>query len=158
MEMLTCDISSSKLSSFAICCSSCGSPAGQIFPTRSITEASLSMFEDWLSNNWPSEGEIQLHNLHVNTIIYFPSRPLLLRIYIFVGREWRELVCGPVSARLSQLGDSETDQDTGSATVSVDLQLATDNLIPDTPQQHYSGVIGMTIVHRITLVLQSEIL
>ena len=68
-------------------------------------------------------------------------------------------MCGPVSARLSQLGDSETDQDTGSATVSVDLQpLATDNLIPDTPQQHYLGVIGMTIVHRITLVLQSEIL
>ena len=28
MEILTCDISSSKLSSFAICCSSCGSPAG----------------------------------------------------------------------------------------------------------------------------------
>uniref|UniRef100_A0A453P2B1 Uncharacterized protein n=2 Tax=Aegilops tauschii subsp. strangulata TaxID=200361 RepID=A0A453P2B1_AEGTS len=84
MEILTCDISSSKLSSFAICCSSCGSPAGQIFPTRSITEASLSMSEDWLSNNWPSEGEIQLHNLHVNTIIYFPSCPLLLRIYIFV--------------------------------------------------------------------------
>uniref|UniRef100_M8BUM8 Uncharacterized protein n=1 Tax=Aegilops tauschii TaxID=37682 RepID=M8BUM8_AEGTA len=65
MEILTCDISSSKLSSFAICCSSCGSPAGQIFPTRSITEASLSMSEDWLSNNWPSEGEIQLHNLHI---------------------------------------------------------------------------------------------
>uniref|UniRef100_A0A8R7K5X1 Uncharacterized protein n=1 Tax=Triticum urartu TaxID=4572 RepID=A0A8R7K5X1_TRIUA len=64
MEILTCDISSSKLSSFAICCSSCGSPAGQIFPTRSITEASLSMSEDWVSNNWPSEGEIQLHNLH----------------------------------------------------------------------------------------------
>uniref|UniRef100_A0A8R7K2I6 Uncharacterized protein n=1 Tax=Triticum urartu TaxID=4572 RepID=A0A8R7K2I6_TRIUA len=84
MEILTCDISSSKLSSFAICCSSCGSPAGQIFPTRSITEASLSMSEDWVSNNWPSEGEIQLHNLHVNTIIYFPSCPLLLHIYIFV--------------------------------------------------------------------------
>uniref|UniRef100_A0A8R7QPD8 Uncharacterized protein n=1 Tax=Triticum urartu TaxID=4572 RepID=A0A8R7QPD8_TRIUA len=84
MEILTCDISSSKLSSFAICCSSCGSPAGQIFPTRSITEASLSMYEDWVSNNWPSEGEIQLHNLRVNTIIYFPSCPLLLRIYIFV--------------------------------------------------------------------------
>ena len=68
-------------------------------------------------------------------------------------------MCWPVLACLSQLGDSETDQDTGSATASVDLQpLATDNLIPDTPQQHYSGVIGMTIVHRITLVLQSEIL
>ena len=68
-------------------------------------------------------------------------------------------MCGPVSARLSQLGDSETDQDTGSASASVDLQpLAIDNLIPDTPQQHYLGVIGMTIVQRITLVLQSEIL
>uniref|UniRef100_A0A453P297 Uncharacterized protein n=1 Tax=Aegilops tauschii subsp. strangulata TaxID=200361 RepID=A0A453P297_AEGTS len=73
MEILTCDISSSKLSSFAICCSSCGSPAGQIFPTRSITEASLSMSEDWLSNNWPSEGEIQLHNLHVLIFLYWKN-------------------------------------------------------------------------------------
>jgi hypothetical protein len=29
-------------------------------------EPPLSMSEDKLAHNWPSEGEIQLHNLHVN--------------------------------------------------------------------------------------------
>ena len=34
-------------------------------------EPPLSMSEDKLPHNWPSEGEIQLRNLHVNTLFFF---------------------------------------------------------------------------------------
>uniref|UniRef100_A0A453FX42 ABC transporter domain-containing protein n=1 Tax=Aegilops tauschii subsp. strangulata TaxID=200361 RepID=A0A453FX42_AEGTS len=39
-------------------------------------EAPLSMSEDGLAHNWPSEGEIQLHNLHVK---YAPQLPFVLK-------------------------------------------------------------------------------
>jgi hypothetical protein len=41
-------------------------------------EAPLSISGDDLPRNWPSEGEIQLHNLHVNTLISLSSCPPLL--------------------------------------------------------------------------------
>uniref|UniRef100_A0A3B6ENG0 ABC transporter C family member 13 n=1 Tax=Triticum aestivum TaxID=4565 RepID=A0A3B6ENG0_WHEAT len=39
-------------------------------------EAPLSISEDGLAHNWPSEGEIQLHNLHVK---YAPQLPFVLK-------------------------------------------------------------------------------
>ncbi|VAH81743.1 unnamed protein product [Triticum turgidum subsp. durum] len=39
-------------------------------------EAPLLMSEDGLAHNWPSEGEIQLHNLHVK---YAPQLPFVLK-------------------------------------------------------------------------------
>jgi hypothetical protein len=41
-------------------------------------EAPLSISGDGLPHNWPSKGEIQLHDLHVNTLIPLSSRPPLL--------------------------------------------------------------------------------
>jgi hypothetical protein len=40
-------------------------------------EPSLSMSGDKLPYNWPSEGEIQLQNLHVNALILSPPVYLL---------------------------------------------------------------------------------
>jgi hypothetical protein len=34
-------------------------------------EPPLSLPEDKLLHNWPSEGEIQLRNLHVNALLFF---------------------------------------------------------------------------------------
>ncbi|CAO2185872.1 unnamed protein product [Urochloa humidicola] len=39
-------------------------------------EPPLSMFEDKLAHNWPSQGEIQLHDLHVK---YAPQLPFVLK-------------------------------------------------------------------------------
>jgi hypothetical protein len=42
-------------------------------------EAPLSISGNDLPHNWPFEGEIQLHNLHVNTLIPFPpAHPVIL--------------------------------------------------------------------------------
>jgi hypothetical protein len=40
-------------------------------------EPPLSMSGDKLPYNWPSEGEIQLHNLHVNALMVSPPVYLL---------------------------------------------------------------------------------
>jgi hypothetical protein len=40
-------------------------------------EPPLSMSGDKLPYNWPSEGVIELHNLHVNVLILFPP------VYLF---------------------------------------------------------------------------
>ena len=64
-------------------------------------EPPLSMSEDKLAHDWPSQGEIQLHDLHVNPL-FLHYKVALKNLYdFFIVNEFTEIKSGKKTVTLS---------------------------------------------------------
>jgi len=63
-------------------------------------EPPLSMSEDKLAHDWPSQGEIQLHDLHVNPL-FLHYKVALKNLYdFFIVNEFTEIKSGKKTVTL----------------------------------------------------------